>query len=103
MRTNFGLGDTTSLYCGVNTTSSTIDSDSRIDIDKLSTTATGIGTTLSATGVNDIHIQLAATRNYVSQMSIEEIDTLLLQLDDREEFILEEENVKVKTIGSKKI
>lgn len=101
MNINIGLGDTTTLY---STTLSTVDSDNKVRVDRLSTTATSIGTTLSASGVDDIHIQLNATRNYVSQMSTEEIDNLLNELDERELSIEnKEENVKVKTIGTKKI
>ena len=100
MKSVIGMGDTTSLYCTFNTTSSTLDENTIVDIDKLSTTATGIATTLSSMGVNEINIQLAATRSYVSQMSNQELDKLLIQLDERENTLFSE-NQKVKTLGRK--
>ena len=100
MKSVLGIGDTTSLYCTLNTTSSTLDENSRVDIDRLSTTATGLATSLSSIGVSEINIQLAATRSYVSQMSNQELDELLIQLDEREN-TLSIEGQKVKTIGKK--
>lgn len=102
MSIKIGIGGTTTLY---STTLSTMDSDVRVNLDRVSTTATAVGTTLASAGVDNINIQLTATRNYVSQMSVQEIDTLLEELDQRENYIetLKEDNVKIKTIGTKKL
>jgi hypothetical protein len=46
---------------------------------------------------------MSATRDYVSSMSIQEIDQLLIQIDERENQIIDvsEEAPKVKTLGSR--
>ena len=106
MNINFGLLETTSLYCITGTTSSTIDREKLpIDYDNLSTIATSVATTLSVGGVNNINIQLESTRNYVSQMSVQELDDILVSIEERENNIIDNanESVKVKTLGSKKI
>lgn len=85
------------------TTTSVVDREGRVDRDALTTTATSASTTLSTSGVNQVNIQLQATRDYISQMSEEELNTMLLQMDEREQDILNavDEVSKVKKIGTR--
>lgn len=91
---------TTTLGC---TTTSVIDNEGHVDKDALTTTATSASTTLTANGVDQVNIQLQSTRDYISQMSEEELNTLLFQIDEREMDVLVavDEVSKVKKLGSK--
>lgn len=85
-------------------TTTSISSNDGIHIsnDDLATTLTSSITTASTSGGPEVHVHAEAARDYVTSMSVEERDDLLLQLDERiaELSYSEVEQPKVKKIGS---
>ena len=101
------FSDTTTLVClGTSTTETFSDRNGNIDKDTLEslfTTSVTTATSSMAGESPDVVVRLDATRDYVSSMSIQEIDQMLLELDNHEKEILAavDETAKVKAIGSK--
>ena len=98
------FSDTTTLAClGTSTTETFSDRNGNIDKGTLeSLLTTSVTTATSSIGL-DVNIRLDATRDYVSSMSVQEIDQMLVELDEQENEILNtvDETAKVKTIGSR--
>ena len=98
------FSDTTTLAClGTSTTETFCDSNGNIDKGTLESLLTTSVTTATSSIGPDVNIRLDATRDYVSSMSVQEIDQMLIELDNQEKEIalMVDEPVKVKTIGSK--
>lgn len=125
-----GFGDSTTLVClGTTTTELLADSYDKVNFGDLTTlvslqtsltesiadasgdinknTVESLFTTTVSTATTsmapDINVRLDATRDYVSSMSVQEIDQMLVELDEQENKILNavDETAKVKTLGSK--
>ena len=106
--------DTTTLCCVGSTTTGIIKGDIEISPSALSTTASTAATALTSIPIN-IDVQIGATRDYVSAMSVEQIDNMIAMIDEKEAIMLNEpdsitieepvidNHVKVKTLGSKHI
>ena len=98
------FSDTTTLVClGTSTTETFSDINGNIDKGTLKSLLTTSVTTATSSIGPDVNVRLDATRDYVSSMSIQEIDQMLIELDNHEREILTavDEPLKVKTIGSK--
>lgn len=85
-------------------TTTSISSNNGIHIsnDDLATTLTSSITTATTSGGPEVHVHAAAARDYVTSMSVEEREDLLLQLDERivELSASEVETPKVKSLGT---
>lgn len=99
--------DTTTLCCLSSTTTGIAKGDIEVNPSALSTTASTASTSLTSMPVN-VDIQIGATRDYVSAMSVQEIDEMISMIDEKEAIMLNEndsiiigEPVKVKTLGSR--
>lgn len=96
--------DTTTLAAlGTSTIETFSDNNGKVDSGTLETLLTTSVTTATSSIGPDVNIRLDATRDYVSSMSVQEIDQMLIELDNQEKEIvlMVDEPVKVKTIGSK--
>ena len=87
------LGTTTSTLC---------DGEVKVSSDDIATTLTTTITSATTNGGPIVEVHAAAARDYVSSMSVEEIDDLLLEIDEREASIEQVDSslVKVKKLGS---
>ncbi|MBQ7105504.1 MAG: hypothetical protein IJN90_06570 [Bacilli bacterium] len=75
-----------------------------ISNDDIATTLTSTISTATTSGGPIIEVHAAAARDYVSSMSVEEIDTMLMQIEEKEmELSFDGDNVKVKKLGSNDI
>ena len=83
------------------TTTSTNDG-IHISNEEIATTLTSTISTATTSGGINVEVHAAAARDYVTSMSVEERDDLLLQLDERiAELSFEQDNTpKVKSLGS---
>ena len=94
----------TSLELILSSAITSISSNNGIHIsnDDLATTLTSSITTATTSGGPEVHVHAAAARDYVTSMSVEERDDLLLQLDERiaELSFEENEKPKVKSLGT---
>lgn len=69
---------TTSLACTTSTVSDLVD-----DKDSLTATATGVATTIAATGgINTRHIHITAAERYVESLSDSQLGEMIDQLDE---------------------
>ena len=94
------LDSTTTCSLGSYTTSS-VEGGIYIEKENLLTTfSTSLSSALT-TGVSDAVVRLDATRDYVSSKSSQELDSLLLMIDERENEIIKavDEVPKIKKIG----
>ena len=82
------------------TTTSTNDG-IRISNEEIATTLTSTISTATTSGGINIEVHAAAARDYVSSMSIEEIDQLLLEIDEQESKLELVDSPKVKQLGMK--
>ena len=82
------------------TTTSTNDG-VRISNEEIATTLTSTISTATTSGGINIEVHAAAARDYVSSMSVEEIDQLLLDIDEQESKLGLVESPKVKQLGKK--
>ena len=80
------------------TTTSTNDG-IHISNEEIATTLTSTISTASTSGGFTVEVHAEAARNYVSSMSIEEIDQLLLDIDEQESKLDVEDMPKVKQLG----
>lgn len=99
-----GFSDSTTLVClGTTSTELFSDRDGNIDKNTVETLFTTTVSTVTTSIAPDTNARLDATRDYVSSMSVQEIDQMLLELDEKEIEILNavDETAKVKTLGSK--
>ena len=81
------------------TTTTTTNDGVHISNDDIATTLTSTISTASTSGGFTVEVHAEAARNYVSSMSIEEIDQLLLDIDEQESKLDVEEMPKVKQLG----
>ena len=81
------------------TTTTTTNDGVHISNDDIATTLTSTISTESTSGGFTVEVHAEAARNYVSSMSIEEIDQLLLDIDEQESKLDVEEMPKVKQLG----
>ena len=82
------------------TTTSTNDG-IRISNEEIATTLTSTISTATTSGGINIEVHAAAARDYVSSMSVEEIDQLLLEIDEQESKLELVDSPKVKQLGMK--
>lgn len=99
--------DTTTIVClGTSVTETLSDRNGYIDkgtLKSVFTTSVTTATSSISSKSPNINVRLDATRDYVSSMSIQEIDKMLVEIDEYEQQILNavENTEKVKTIGTK--
>lgn len=86
------LGSTTTSTCG--------DDGIRISSDEIATTLTSSITTATTSSGPIVNVYASSARDYVSSMSVEEIDSLISQIDEKEEVLTHEEGAKVKKLGT---
>jgi hypothetical protein len=82
------------------TTTSTNDG-IRISNEEIATTLTSTISTATTSGGINVEVHAAAARDYVSSMSVEEIDQLLLEIDEQESKLELVDSPKVKQLGMK--
>ena len=82
------------------TTTSTNDG-VRISNEEIATTLTSTISTATTSGGINIEVHAATARDYVSSMSVEEIDQLLLDIDEQESKLELVESPKVKQLSKK--
>lgn len=93
--------DSTTICSLGSSTTSFVDEGIYIDKESLLTTlSTSISSALTTNGP-DINIRLDATRDYISSKSVQELDSILLMIDERENEIIKtiDEVPKVKKMG----
>lgn len=89
---------------GTTTTTTTNDGGTYVSNDGIATTLTSTISTAATNSGPVVVIHAAAARDYVSSMSVEEVDTLLMQIEEREaELSFDNGDVKVKKIGTNDI
>ena len=81
------------------TTTTTTNDGVHISNDDIATTLTSTISTASTSGGFTVEVHAEAARNYVSSMSIEEIDQLLLDIDEQASKLDVEDMPKVKQLG----
>lgn len=88
------LGTTTTTTCG--------DDGIHLSSDEVATTLTSSISTASTNSGPIVQVHAAAARDYVSSMSVEEIDAMISQIDERTIELdgINNDSPKVKTIGS---
>lgn len=79
------------------TTTTTTNDGVHISNDEIATTLTSTISTASTSGGFTVEVHAEAARDYVSSMSVEEIDQLLLDIEEQESKLVE--SPKVKKIG----
>ena len=82
------------------TTTSTNDG-IHISNEEIATTLTSTISTATTSGGINVEVHAAAARDYVSSMSVEEIDQLLLEIDEQESKLELVDSPKVKQLGMK--
>ena len=82
------------------TTTSTNDG-IHISNEEIATTLTSTISTATTSGGFNVEVHAAAARDYVSSMSVEEIDQLLLEIDEQESKLELVDSPKVKQLGMK--
>lgn len=82
------------------TTTSTNDG-IHISNEEIATTLTSTISTATTSGGINVEVHAAAARDYVSSMSVEEIDQLLLEIDEQEIKLELVDSPKVKQLGMK--
>ena len=82
------------------TTTTTTNDGVHISNDDIATTLTSTISTASTSGGFKVEVHAAAARDYVSSMSVEEIDQLLLDIDEQESKLELVDTPKVKQLGS---
>jgi len=81
-------------------TTSTTNDGAHISNDEIATTLSTTVSTASTSGSVKIEVHAEAARDYVSTMSVEEIDKLLLEIDEQEVVLNSAGDQKVKKIGT---
>ncbi|MBE6150296.1 MAG: hypothetical protein E7162_00555 [Firmicutes bacterium] len=82
------------------TTTTTTNDGVHISNDDIATTLTSTISTASTSGGFTVEVHAESARNYVSSMSVEEIDQLLLDIDEQESKLGFVDTPKVKQLGS---